>query len=58
MLSVTFDCMVIVSVALNMVSFAGLVIFTDGASTSCPTKKVVSVLLILFEVSFAKKSTV
>lgn len=56
MLSVTFAMRVMVSVALKLLAFAGCVMTTCGPSTlSSPTKKVVSVELILLVVSLAKK---
>jgi len=57
-LSVMFVCIVIVLVTLKVLLLVGVLIMTFGDMTSSPTKKVLSVELILFTLSFANKSTV
>jgi len=52
-LSVTSDPISIVSDALNLLAFGGIRLNTSGVMVSSLTKKVVSVLLMLFCVSFA-----
>jgi len=57
MLSVTFACMVTCCSMLNVVP-SGCVMMTCGPNIlSCDTKKVLSVELMLFTLSFAKKVT-